>query len=186
MHNMSLRSKLASHVQFMDNKKLFVYLSDLGVRIHFDVVDIFCRTVTRWKVAYRENCQRNVPDGTLNRTYRDALNRGYFRTHAPVGELAILRRDWDTEINARDRQKKWSTTPLFQVTRWVAIQPSTEASVSIMASSVELIDMKPHLNLIWNRMFLSASGIVNTLLHVSTTRQATILTKTRHNYPMVY
>lgn len=79
--------------------------------------------------------------------------------------LAELQACSDAETSNDDGQDHFEWTPLSRAAKCVVGPPITETSVSLQTSHPRLIYMVPHPNPMRDRTVLSASGILNSVLH---------------------
>lgn len=102
-------------------------------------------------------------------------------SHAPLDPPAVLKNDSDVETITEDCQENNARTPQFRVAKCVAIASKTEAYASVPTSTLGLIYMAPHPNLVRKQMVLLASGIVNALPHIQTKKASKCFRKTDKN-----
>lgn len=144
---MSIRSAPDIPVQALGKKMLFNQLGDHYVRVHFLVVD---------NLAVPLHLRTSFIVIFVNRVF--AIERRIFpiRSHAvttlpeytpTLDLLPALESDSYLEINTKDQKTSSSRTPLFGITKCVAILLNTEAPVQVLTNYDGLVYMPLHTNL---------------------------------------
>lgn len=145
---------------------LLVQLGDQHVPVYFGVLDNFTTTLSVW-ISFIGRFVKGIFMKECRIVFIRFRPVAIILEHTPLSDpQAELQTDFDIEIDMNCQPDRKHRTPLFRITKCVAVPQNTELPAPFTTSCAGYIYMAPHLNVMRNKMVLLASGTANALSHV--------------------